>query len=321
MAYARYGIDPANALQTARISPELLENPLGRVTAVQMEAMSAAAMQELDDEALGWFSRKLPWGSYGMLCRASLTSPNLGVALKRWCRHHRLLVEDISLHLAVSGATASISIQVNRDLGAMQEFCLVTLLRYMLGYACWVVDSRIQLLDTGFPFDQPPHAEIYPRLFPGPVRFNAEQTQISFDAEYLKLPLRRNEQALQLMLQRAIPLTVLPYRRDRLLVQRIRQILAEDPGQIFTAESLAERLHLSVRTLYRQLQEEGFSVQQLKDEARRDRAIELLTRTARPIKQIALITGFKNEKSFSRAFRSWTGQTPMGFRSRQDGYS
>jgi hypothetical protein len=52
-------------------------------------------MQELDDEALGWFSRRLPWGSYGMLCRASLTSPDLGVAIKRWCRHHRLLTEDI----------------------------------------------------------------------------------------------------------------------------------------------------------------------------------------------------------------------------------
>ena len=28
-------------------------------------------MQELDDEALGWFNRRLPWGSYGMLARAS----------------------------------------------------------------------------------------------------------------------------------------------------------------------------------------------------------------------------------------------------------
>jgi hypothetical protein len=43
-----------------------------------MEIMSGAAMQELDDEALGWFSRRLPWGSYGMLCRASITSPDLG---------------------------------------------------------------------------------------------------------------------------------------------------------------------------------------------------------------------------------------------------
>ena len=67
MAYQRYGVDPAGALRQAHIAPALLKNPHARITAAQMEIVSGAAMQELDDEALGWFSRKLPWGSYGML--------------------------------------------------------------------------------------------------------------------------------------------------------------------------------------------------------------------------------------------------------------
>jgi hypothetical protein len=56
-----------------------------------METFSGLAMRALDDEALGWFSRRLPWGSYGLLCHASLCAPSLGVALARWCRHHALL--------------------------------------------------------------------------------------------------------------------------------------------------------------------------------------------------------------------------------------
>ncbi|MDP1270813.1 AraC family transcriptional regulator ligand-binding domain-containing protein, partial [Klebsiella pneumoniae] len=82
-------MDPANALRHAQIDAAALDDPGARVTAAQMEVMSGHAMQELDDEALGWFSRRLPWGCYGMLCRASLTAPTLEVALKRWCRHHR----------------------------------------------------------------------------------------------------------------------------------------------------------------------------------------------------------------------------------------
>ena len=93
-AYERHGKDPAQALAQAQITPAMLQREDTRITAVQMEQISAAAMQELDDEALGWFSRRLPWGSYGMLARASLTSPTLGVALKRWCRHHALLTDD-----------------------------------------------------------------------------------------------------------------------------------------------------------------------------------------------------------------------------------
>ncbi|MCK0511005.1 AraC family transcriptional regulator [Aromatoleum buckelii] len=315
-AYRRYGINPANALRQAHISPAVLENPDGRVTAAQMEIMSGVAMQELDDEALGWFSRRLPWGSYGMLCRASITSPDLGVALKRWCRHHRLLTDDILLHLDVQRDVAHVRIEVRRYLGEMHEFCLVTILRYLLGYACWVVDSRIPLLGARFPFPPPPHRSVYPLLFQGPVHFDAEQAGISFDARYLCLPLRRDEAALQQMLRRALPLTVLQYRRDRLLVQRVRHLLRERLDEGATAETLAERLHLSPRTLHRQLEEEGASVQQLKDEARRERAVDLLNRTNRSIKQIALATGFRNEKSFSRAFRQWTGDSPTAFRSR-----
>ena len=70
----------------------------------------------------------------------------------------------------------------------------------------------------------------------------------------------------------------------------------------------------TVRTLHRQLKEEGATLQGLKDEVRRTRAVELLHRTQRPIKQVAEAAGFENEKSFIRAFRGWTGQSPAEFR-------
>ena len=109
-------------------------------------------------------------------------------------------------------------------------------------------------------------------------------------------------------------MTVLQYRRDRLLVQRVRSLLTADPAAAHSAEALAQRLHLSPRTLHRQLREEGASLQGLKDEVRRERAIALLHRTDRPIKQVAHEAGFTNDKSFIRAFRAWTGQSPAEFR-------
>ena len=314
MGYRKYGIDSANVLALARISRTTLRNPKTRVTAAQMEIMSSVAMQELDDEALGWFSRKLPWGTYGMLCRASLTSPDLGVALKRWCRHHRLLTDDIELHFSTSNSIATFSITTTRDLGPMTEFCLVSSLRYLLGYACWAIDSNIHLQEATFPFAPPPHRECYPLLFSGAVRFNAERASFSFHPQYLALPIKRDEQDLRLMLQRALPLTVLQYRRDRLLVQRVRQFLRTQLPASATAEAVAAALNMSPRTLYRQLGGENASLQHLKDEVRRERAIELLTRTRQPIKHLAQSVGFRNEKSFSRAFRLWTGQSPAAFR-------
>ena len=142
-AYRRAGRDPSRALQLAQIAPERLIEVDGRMTARQMELLSGTAMQELDDEGLGAFSRRLPWGSYGMLARASLSAPDLGVALKRWCRHHGLLTGDIRLSVVSAGAQAAIVIDEPADLGEAREFTLVHVLRNIHGLACWYVDSRI----------------------------------------------------------------------------------------------------------------------------------------------------------------------------------
>jgi AraC-like DNA-binding protein len=271
-------------------------------------------MQELDDEALGAFSRKLPWGSYGMLARASLSSPDLGVALKRWCRHHRLIAPEMSLGLQAVGASAFVTAQIQGSPGVDREFALVHVLRNLHGLACWYIDSRIPLQEARFPFPRPPHAAVYPLLFGGELVFDAPAARIRFDARYLSLPLRRDEAALRQMLQRALPLTVLQYRRDRLLVQQVRQALVTRPDSAHSATGLAELLNVSARTLHRQLAEEGASLQQLKDEVRCERAKDLLYRSNRPLKQIAAAVGFRNEKSFSRAFRGWTAVSPGEFR-------
>ena len=70
-----------------------------------------------------------------------------------------------------------------------------------------------------------------PCCSPAPPCLRQDHATIQFDARYLNLPLRRDEAALQQMLQHALPLTVLQYRRDRLLVQRVRQTLATQPSR------------------------------------------------------------------------------------------
>ena len=346
LAYAQRGISPDAMLEQAQITPSILSEPTGRITALQFELASGVAMRELDDEALGWFERRLPWGSYGMLVRASLTAPTLGVALKRWCRHHNLLTSSIHLELTEQDGVARLVLSELAGAGVwvaersapykaepaqqardaeqsappprfpddLREFCIVSVLRNALGVACWLSDSRIALQQTTLRYAPPSHQSSYGVLFDGPVRFEAETNSLQFDALYLTLPVRRDEAALQRMLERALLLTVRPYRRDRLLVEKVRQALTQFPQHTRNADDLADRLNLSTRTLHRQLKDEGSSLQQLKDAVRRDLALDLLHRSKKPLKQIAEAVGFQSEKSFLRAFKTWTGQTPDAVR-------
>ena len=315
-AYAAQNKSPAKALEFAQITPSQAKKASAHITALQMERISSFAMHELNDEVLGCLSRELPWGTYGMLVRASLTSPTLGVALKRWCRHHGLVADDIELSVEERDGKAHIRLRELKDLGEQREFGVLSVLRNLYGVACWLVDSRITLEQVHFAFEAPAHQAVYPLMFQGPVLFGSATpiSELVMNASYLALPLRRDEAALQRMLETALTLTVLQYRKDRLLLTQVKQALAMYPQDTHSAEDLAPLLNLSPRSLHRQLKEEGTSLQVLKDEVRHERAIELLQRTRKPIKQVAESAGFQNEKSFIRAFKQWTGQTPAAFR-------
>ena len=319
-AYQARGLDPSGALMAAQIEPSLVNDAQQRISALQMERLSAHAMQELDDESLGWSRRRLPWGSYGMLIRSCLSAPTLGVALKRWCRHHGLICDNVELKLQLEHGQAVIVLREVEPLGRWREFCMVSLLRNLHGVASWLIDSRVALQGSEFPYRPPPHADVYPLLFPGPVHFFAPpggqplQARLRLHPSYLDLPIRRDENALRHMLQRALPLQVLPYRRDRLLVRQVRQAMLDRPDVTQNAGRLAQALGLSVRTLHRQLQQEGTSVQALKAQVRQERALALLERSTLALKQIAAEIGFRNEKSFIRAFKQWSGQSPAAWR-------
>ena len=158
----------------------------------------------MDDEALGWFGRRLPWGSYGMLARASISAPSLGVALKRWCRHHGLLTDDIALQLQVQAGTASITVTERSELECAA--------RVLLWSRCYE-HPRAGLLVGGFahrpagyavPLAAPPHAWAYAVLFLAPPG-SRRPGHIRFDAQYLDLPCAAMNAPLRQMLQHACP--------------------------------------------------------------------------------------------------------------------
>lgn len=325
LAYRLRGGDPSEALREAGLDAAALADPQARLTSLPFERLALRAMRELDDEALGWFGRRLPWGSYGMLARASLSAPTLDVALKRWCRHHMLLTDDVTLTLQREGRVARLTLHERVAPGSaladvaeratLREFAHVSLLRNALGLSAWWIDARLPLLELDLAWPAPPHADVYPLLFPGTrLRFGAPRTEARLAASVLDEPLRRDEAALRAMLPQAIRLMVRPYRHDRLLLERARLALRAHPGA--DTAQLAALLHVSARTLQRQLAAAGTGVHALRDRVRRELAEQHLLRTPWPIKRVAAAVGFANDKSFLRAFRAWTGLSPAAWRAR-----
>jgi AraC-like DNA-binding protein len=91
---------------------------------------------------------------------------------------------------------------------------------------------------------------------------------------------------------------------------RVRDELLLDARRMPPQEEVAGRLCVSVRTLWRQLAEEGTTFRALVDSTRQGLAQELLGTGRLTIEQVADRVGFAEASSFVHAFSRWEGVAP-----------
>ena len=99
------------------------------------------------------------------------------------------------------------------------------------------------------------------------------------------------------------------------VAERVRKLLTASAGANPDLESIAAALQIAPTTLRRRLKSEGCAFQALKDEARKTRAIHYLVEKRLTVAETAGLTGFSDPAAFSRAFKTWTGQSPSAFAS------
>lgn len=315
----RTGLAPGELLEHAEIATTLLHDRHARIPVAKYAALYRLISERLDDEGFALFSRPLRRGSFEFLCRAVLSAPTLEQALERVARFLRVALDDLEVELEVSGHAAIIVISEEQALrvGATgRVFAYEWLLRLIHGLAAWLVAHPLALDEVCFPYPPPLHAADYELVFAPRYTFDAPRLEARFPAEWLALPVRRDEAALaQFLVDAPASITTL-YRRDRALSLRVREHLRAALPEHLALPELSRRLFLSPRTLHRRLEDEGTSFRAIKDGLRRDLATDWLTKTARPLSRIGADLGFADAAAFYRAFASWTGSGPREYRRR-----
>lgn len=100
------------------------------------------------------------------------------------------------------------------------------------------------------------------------------------------------------------------------LVRRVREAVARAlPEGVPSLDAMASRMAMSRRTLQRRLEDADVRYQALVADVRQGIARELLERSAYGLAEIAFLTGFSDQSTFTRAFKRWSGETPRSYRS------
>lgn len=313
------GLDADELLRAAGISPALLHTPQGRVTAQNFSALWLGVARVLDDELFAQDSRRMKVGSFAMMCQMLINSPNLEHALERMARFFNIILDDFHCSLETDARHGYLSIREQPGSRSPRVFGHETLLMMQHGVACWLVGRRIAVLSAAFAYPEPSRSAEYPFMYSQQLRFSQEATALCFDRACLKLPVIQNEQTVREFLRAAPANIVLKYKNTTGLAAQIRRRLrAAARTEWPDFDSFAQSLHMTPSTLRRRLEDEGQSFQAIKDQLRRDLAIDYLCHTRKSVMDIALELGFAEPSAFHRAFKKWTGTGPGEYRQRMN---
>ena len=148
-----------------------------------------------------------------------------------------------------------------------------------------------------------------------PVHYGADRDGLEISDELLHAGNRLGDARISEFFDTHLEKELAQYVGDARLEERVRvqiaQALSEGVPKI---SDISVRLGMSSRTLQRRLAAQGHVYQDLVDAARRDLAEQLLRRTEFALAEIAFLTGYAEQSTFTRAFKRWHGQTPANFR-------
>ncbi|MAY37004.1 MAG: hypothetical protein CMN84_12985 [Spongiibacteraceae bacterium] len=302
-------------LQSAGISPAILDQEKARISPAQFAQLSRQAMKLSADEAVGHFSRPLPLGTYRVMAEYASEGVDLGGAVKRQIRFTSLFETGYSLKLVCDGQLARYQMHASAPLAPwVVEQHLMLTHRFM----SWLVGTPLPLQAVHCQHPAPRYRDEYHYLFFSPTRFEQPLTELIFEERLLNLPLIKSREELEALLRQ------LPYNllfmptHQKSYTERIRRYIRNSLPHAPSYDQIAHSLGLTPQTLRRRLREEGCDFRQIRNELLRDTAIDLLEQSDRSVQEISYELGFSEPSAFIRSFKSWTGMPPNSYRRQRE---
>lgn len=308
------------ALEHAGINPAVIENNSQRVHTDQVARLFKAVQETLDDEFMGFTQNNCKVGLFATMAELVSHCSTLGELLEKAVHFYNLVSNDIPMRLSRSRGSAILSFTMTKpELDPehfMTEFWLVIWHRF----PSWYIGKPIRLQQTHFTFGAPQHRSELQIMFPAELQFNSSANRLVFDAQYLDKPLIRSTQELETFVQNAPADVMTIPGSDTTLEAQIERIISQrhPVDLVFVPiHQMAAELGISSQTLHRRLKDSATSYQKIKDNLRREVAIQKLVNERLSVEAVAEIVGFTESRSFTRAFKHWTGLTPREYCKRE----
>ncbi|MCG8671777.1 MAG: AraC family transcriptional regulator [Pseudomonadales bacterium] len=311
---SEHGIDLNTFLKTQGLEKESLTLPEATVKAdIYFKAIALCQKQYKDETPFSLeVVRHTTLTNHGLLSLAGMCAPNYRASLELIQDYSNLILPAISFSLHADQKNPFVRIQSSFNVPDIID----TLMEIILGF---FYAGKIL---TGIPPRQVTLAhtpaspiKYYEDFWDCPVLINQPHYELHIESHILDtVPPTVNPENFALLKRQLQEQFDSDTKISKLRLQIEKRLLATENGDFQTLEQMADDLHISPRTLRRKLEKENCTYKQLVNGIKERMAKQQLKKPDIPIGKVASHLGFSTIASFSRAFKSWTGQSPQEFR-------
>jgi AraC-like DNA-binding protein len=293
----------------------LVPNPDDRIPVTMVHGFLQRAVEVTNDPDLGLKAvRHLAFGDVGALDYLVCSSVTVLGAIKVAARYMRLVNEALDVRIEYNDQEAAIRLENSLVMPrAAADFQVGAL--FWKYWRSWL-KGDLSRLSVHFVHECPNDTHEYERTFaPASVSFSRDFDGFVLDRELLQAPLSGADSRLHEVIQKHAEQMLVTLPSVQSVTAEVRNLVAQElTGGNPSAAHIAKRLGMSTRTLCRKLEHEGTTFKELLEEVRKRLAQEYVGSRDFQLSEVALLLGYSQTGAFHRAFRRWTGQTPLAYR-------
>lgn len=308
-----YGLDKFAIAKQVGIDTNIAYQPNDRISTAKLQKVWELARQKTGDDCLGLtYAKLIQPASLCGLGLAWITSDTLKDSINRLVRFqnaittasHFVLNElddcyQIILHSKIKNPHDT---SVDAAIASLYQMCQIT------------YGPDLKTMQVSIAHSRPACSEKFNDFFKVKVAFDAAETQIFFSKNIFERKLTTANPDLARMNDQIVIDYLKRFDKKNIVLQVRARVIEELNNGVPNQEKIAGSLHMSLRNLQRKLKSEGSSFKLILDETRSELSKQYLRGSDRSIIEVGFLLGFSEPSNFARAFRRWTGVSPIEYR-------
>jgi len=179
-----------------------------------------------------------------------------------------------------------------------------------------MTESDITPVSVSFKHAPPPNLTSHHESFKCPVLFGQSSYHLTYKKTDLDKPTAKSDRSIHQFLQERVEeeATGIEVNANKLVFDVKNLIKDSLPSGIPSIHEIGKHIGMSNRTLTRRLSDKGYTFRDLIKYTQQEISTDLLRNSSQSVSEIAFQTGFSEQSAFNRAFKRWTGKTPLAYR-------